>query len=98
MIIFDNRGIGGSDKPAGGYTTAADGGGRHAGCSTRWVSTRAHVLGVSMGGMIAQEFALAYPERVDKLLLCCTCSEPSAANSASTGSGRRRRRCWACPR
>ncbi len=31
-----------------------------------------------MGGMIAQEVALAYPERVNKLLLCCTCSEPSA--------------------
>ncbi len=33
-----------------------------------------------MGGMIAQEFAIAYPERVHKLVLSCTCSEPSQAN------------------
>ncbi len=33
---------------------------------------RAHVLGASLGGMIAQELAVAAPERVDKLVLCCT--------------------------
>jgi pimeloyl-ACP methyl ester carboxylesterase len=33
---------------------------------------KAHVLGVSMGGMIAQELAINYPERVDKLVLGCT--------------------------
>jgi pimeloyl-ACP methyl ester carboxylesterase len=33
---------------------------------------RAYILGVSMGGMIAQEFALHYPERVNKLILVCT--------------------------
>jgi pimeloyl-ACP methyl ester carboxylesterase len=33
---------------------------------------KAHILGVSMGGMIAQEIAINYPERVDKLVLCCT--------------------------
>lgn len=76
VIIFDNRGIGGTDKPAGTYTTAemaADARGLldHLGIK------RAHVLGVSMGGMIAQEFALAYPDRVNKLLLCCTCSAAS---------------------
>ena len=76
VIIFDNRGIGGTDKPEGRYTTAematdARGLLDHLGIE------RAHVLGVSMGGMIAQEFALAYPDRVNKLLLCCTCSEAS---------------------
>ncbi|MDB5077474.1 MAG: alpha/beta hydrolase fold protein [Chloroflexi bacterium] len=78
-IVFDNRGIGGTEKPAGGYTTrqmAAD--------AKELLDAlgieRAHVLGVSMGGMIAQEFAIAYPGTVDKLLLCCTCSEPSEAN------------------
>jgi 3-oxoadipate enol-lactonase len=79
VIAFDNRGIGGTDKPAGAYTTAqmaADA----RGLLDAMGLDRAHVLGVSMGGMIAQEFALAYPERVEKLLLCCTCSEASAAN------------------
>ena len=33
---------------------------------------RPHVLGLSMGGMIAQELVLAYPDRVQDLVLCCT--------------------------
>jgi pimeloyl-ACP methyl ester carboxylesterase len=33
---------------------------------------RAHVLGASLGGMIAQELAAGAPERVEKLILCCT--------------------------
>lgn len=78
-IIFDNRGLGGSDKPAGGYTTAemaADA----KGLLDALGIVRAHILGVSMGGMIAQEFALAYPQTTNKLLLCATSSEPSEAN------------------
>ena len=34
--------------------------------------TRAHIFGISMGGMIAQEFALQYPERTRSLILGCT--------------------------
>lgn len=33
---------------------------------------RAHVLGASFGGFVAQEFALSFPERIDKLILACT--------------------------
>ncbi|KPV61688.1 MAG: 2-hydroxy-6-oxononadienedioate/2-hydroxy-6- oxononatrienedioate hydrolase [Candidatus Bathyarchaeota archaeon BA2] len=35
---------------------------------------KAHVLGISMGGMIAQELVLNYPEKVEKLVLCSTIS------------------------
>jgi pimeloyl-ACP methyl ester carboxylesterase len=33
---------------------------------------RAHVVGVSFGGFVAQEFALRYPQMMRKLVLCCT--------------------------
>src|SRR5690242_7924462 len=79
VIIFDNRGIGATEKPAGPYTTEQMAADAHGLLDALGID-RVHVLGVSMGGMIAQEFALAYPDRVLKLLLCCTCSEASAAN------------------
>lgn len=39
--------------------------------------SRAHIFGVSMGGMIAQHFASDYPEMVDKLVLTVTCARPN---------------------
>lgn len=71
VITFDNRGVGGSDKPHGPYSTAimAD---DTVGLMDYLDIEKAHVLGVSMGGLIAQEIALNYPERVNKLVLCCT--------------------------
>ena len=39
---------------------------------------KAHVLGVSMGGMIAQHLAAAYPEKVEKLILVVTAARPNA--------------------
>ena len=71
VILFDNRGIGESDAPPGPYTAAemADDAVRvldEAGVE------RAHVVGTSLGGMIAQELALSHPERVDRLVLACT--------------------------
>ena len=46
---------------------------------------RAHVVGISFGGMVAQHLALDHPERVDRLVLCCTSPGGSHA-SADFGS------------
>ena len=69
--LFDNRGIGESDKPEGPYTAAQMAGDALQVLDEAGIE-RAHVLGASLGGMIAQELAVAAPERVDRLVLCCT--------------------------
>lgn len=71
LVLFDNRGIGKSDAPAGPYTAAQMAGDALQVLDEAGVE-RAHVLGTSLGGMVAQELALAHPERVDKLVLACT--------------------------
>lgn len=73
-LVFDNRGIGESDKPMLRYSTSEmakdtleliD----HVG----WTSRRQlHVIGISMGGMIAQELALMIPSRIASLSLVST--------------------------
>jgi pimeloyl-ACP methyl ester carboxylesterase len=80
VVTFDNRGVGGTDKPDGPYSMrmmADDAVGlmEHLGID------KAHILGVSMGGMIAQEVAISYPERVNRLVLGCT----AAGRSESSG-------------
>src|SRR5438128_354774 len=62
-LLVDNRGVGRSDKPPGPYTTAQLAGDLLAVLDAAGVA-RTHVVGLSMGGMIAQELALAHPERV----------------------------------
>ena len=71
VITFDNRGSGESESPPGPYTTAlmAD---DAAAILAFLDSRRAHVLGVSLGGMIAQELALRHPGTVERLVLACT--------------------------
>jgi pimeloyl-ACP methyl ester carboxylesterase len=70
-IVFDNRGVGRSDKPDAPYSMQmfAD---DTAGVLDGLGIEQAHVFGISMGGMIAQEFALRYPDRVKTLILGCT--------------------------
>jgi pimeloyl-ACP methyl ester carboxylesterase len=71
VITFDNRGTGQSDKPDAPYSMEmfAD---DAAGVLDHLSIRRAHIFGVSMGGMISQEFALRHPQRVQTLTLGCT--------------------------
>ena len=71
LILFDNRGAGRSDKPDIEYSVEmhAD---DVAGLLDVIGVEKASIMGVSMGGMIAQEFALRHPEKTDSLILCCT--------------------------
>jgi pimeloyl-ACP methyl ester carboxylesterase len=70
-VIFDNRGAGRTDAPKIDYSIKmfAD---DTAKLLDNLKIEKAHILGISMGGMIAQEFALNYPQRVEKLVLCST--------------------------
>jgi 3-oxoadipate enol-lactonase len=71
LVMVDNRGVGRSDRPEGPYdleVMAADALAAldHAGYGS------AHVVGASMGGIIAQVIGVRHPERVRSLTLACT--------------------------
>lgn len=77
-IAYDHRGIGGSD-PIDGPFTIADLAGDAAALMSALGLDGAHVLGISLGGMVAQELALTAPERVRTLALGCTyCGGPGS--------------------
>jgi pimeloyl-ACP methyl ester carboxylesterase len=87
VIAFDNRGAGQTDAPDHPYTTrmmAED----TVGLMDALGIERAHLLGVSMGGMIAQEIALAHPHRVRSLQLHCTLARPDGYLQAQLVMGR----------
>ncbi|HRD28994.1 MAG TPA: alpha/beta fold hydrolase [Caulobacter sp.] len=80
MVAWDQRGLGQSDKPDGPYSMAdyADDAAALLD-ELDWAS--ANVVGVSFGGMVAQELAIRHPGRIRKLVLCCT--SPGGEGGAS---------------
>ena len=87
VVAFDNRGAGQTDTPDLPYTT------RMMADDTRGLMDaldirRARVVGVSMGGMIAQELALHHPDRVRALHLGCTLARPDGYLTTLSASWR----------
>ena len=79
VITFDCRGMGKTDKPADPFTleTMAD---DVVALMDHLGADVANIVAVSMGGLVAQEIALDYPDRVSKLVL--------ASSTSGDGSGR----------
>ena len=71
LVLVDNRGAGRSDKPDGPYDLEEMAGDAVAALDAEGIHS-AHVLGASMGGVIAQIMAVRYPDRVRSLVLSCT--------------------------
>jgi 3-oxoadipate enol-lactonase len=80
VLAYDQRGLGQTSKPDIPYTMA-DYADDAAGLMTAIGWESAHVVGLSFGGMVAQELALRHPARVRRLVLGCT--SPGGAGGAS---------------
>jgi 3-oxoadipate enol-lactonase len=79
-ICFDQRGLGRSDQPEGPYSMAD-----YADDAAHLLDavgfSSALVVGVSFGGMVAQELVLRHPGMVERLVLCCTSSGGAGGSS-----------------
>src|SRR5438309_32797 len=78
VVVFDNRGVGETDLPPEPVYTTGQMAEDAAALLRHLKIARAHVLGASMGGTIAQELALRYKHLVRSLTLLCTWSEADA--------------------
>ncbi len=88
-IVFDNRGAGRSSKPPGPYSVQllAD---DAAALLAHLGIARAHVVGLSMGGMIAQDLAIRHGERVGALVLAATYARPDESVRRTSEEGAQR--------
>ena len=75
VLRFDNRGVGASSKPAGPYSSKMLADDAKALVDSLGISGF-HLMGVSMGGMIAQEYALSYPQDLRSVTFGCTYAAP----------------------
>jgi 3-oxoadipate enol-lactonase len=82
VVTFDNRGVGQSSHPPGAYTS------REMAADTKALAdilglAPFHMAGVSMGGLIAEEYALAYPNDLHSVVLANTYGKPDAYTRAA---------------
>jgi 3-oxoadipate enol-lactonase len=80
LVAYDQRGLGRTSKPDIAYTMA-DYADDAAALMDAVGWARARVVGVSFGGMVAQELVLRHPDKVARLVLGCT--SPGGAGGAS---------------
>lgn len=79
LLAYDQRGLGQTVSPEGPYTMAEYGDDAAAVMGhVGW--DKAHVYGVSFGGMVAQNFVLGHPAMVNKLVLACTSAGGDSAS------------------
>jgi len=84
VVIFDNRGIGRTQYPRDSFRISALA--LDTVCLLDALAIKkADILGHSMGGYIAQEIAIEYPERVNRLILASTCAATSRKNKSLFG-------------
>jgi 3-oxoadipate enol-lactonase len=79
-LTFDQRRLGQSDRPDIRFTMQ-DYADDIAALLEAMGWTSCHVIGVSFGGMVAQEFAIRHPEYIERMVLCCTSSGGAGGHS-----------------
>ena len=80
VLSYDQRGLGQSWKGDGPFTMA-DYADDAAALMEQLGWADAHVVGISFGGMVAQELVLRHPSKVRRLILCCTASGGAGGSS-----------------